>query len=173
MKKGIFSSARASVFYKDTAVSIILGDDIIGPDAFPAGDGRYLTTSRTIATAMKVQELFAHVNGTGGAVQVVIWADDGPDGPGTLLIYSAPISVLSSGWVSSTSLTGSTTLPAGTYWIGVSSNGYYSTFSNDLAFPGSIMLRSEGGSVEPPADYVEAAQAYSGSLSVYASGIVA
>jgi len=146
------------------------GTNVIGPDTFPASDGRYLGSKVWIDTPSDLYTILVNLNGTSGNAQGAVWRDEG-DLPGDLLTYGAVVSASSVlGWKSS-KLANAIRAYAGWYWVGCTSGGYYSTFSHNTgAGGGARMARRESGAVNPPGAFGTVAQYYDSALSVYAAG---
>ena len=143
-----------------------VGTNTIGGATFPASDGRYLASVYTTEVSCTAASITCHFNGTGGNWQGCIWADNA-GAPGNLLAYTSVTAVSATGWLTA-NLTSSLAMPAGTYWIGVTSGGYYSTYTHNLTTGGN-MARREGGAVNPPGAFGTVDQYYESFLSCYAN----
>ena len=151
-----------------------LGKTAVGALTHPFG-GDYLEVSGgyTLASPQSVTKLSAYLQGGGSAtaMRAVIYADSGNQ-PGALVGVSGPVTIAAgqaAGWVDFP-ISGSPTVPAGQYWLGLwaantSAVGYYDNVSGS----GYYAPTTYSAAGDPPANWPGGGSFDSLSYSLYAT----
>ncbi len=156
------------------APPVTVGKTAVGALTHALGGGYLEVSGRyALASAQSVTKLSAYVQGGGSAtaVRAVIYADSGNQ-PGAFVAVSQSVTVAAgqgAGWVDF-SVSGSPTLPAGQYWLGLwasntSALGYYDSVSTSGRYAPSTF--SAAGN--PPASWPGGGSFDSLSYSLYAT----
>ncbi len=117
----------------------VFGNPSVGPDGFPSSDGRVLLGRFTLTEDGDTNFLAVHAGAAGaGNLRALIYADNG-GAPGALLA-AGPSTAAASGAPAWRTLPVSVSLPAGTYWLGVTSSGFYAQYTQTPSGGASAFL---------------------------------
>ncbi len=168
------ATSDQTVVVQANVAGTTFGKTTIGALTHAVG-GNYLEVSGryTLASASSVTKLSAYLQGGGSAtaMRAVIYADSGNQ-PGAFVAVSQSVTIAAgaaAGWVDFP-VSGSPTLPAGQYWLGLwasntSALGYYDNVSNSGRYAPSTFSASNN----PPASWPGGGSFDSLAYSLYAT----
>lgn len=139
----------------EPALPFNVGYQSAGSATFPSSDGRYLATQIVLTRPSKLRGIRTYTNAAGGTITPALW--DGSTGEPTTILSVGSATANAGGWVDC-AISDEDVLQPGRYWVGHTSNGFYSNFGHNLT-PNMKYARREGGSI-PPVDFGTVAQVY-------------